>query len=102
MNRNQAQRNIRNSNDLCAFVEELGYRDSGNHFAQLQLHNGAHASSLLNFFDDNPGAIEAIQEWLLNTSHVDEECEEVDEDDLEEEIPPTEKYTSTSSVESNS
>ena len=81
MNRKEAQQLIRNGEAFCKFVEKLGYKD-GNHLPQLQCNNGAHASSLLNFFDDNPGAIEAIQEWLLNTSHVDnDEEEEIDDDE---------------------
>lgn len=98
MNYREAQKRIRNSDDLCAFVEKLGYRN-GNHFPQLQLNNGAHVTSLLNFFDDNPGAIEAIQEFVLDSTLVsddeDEDEEEVDEDECEEECPTTEPSPST-------
>lgn len=89
---------VRGSEDLCLIAEELGYKSTGR-FAinQLQCNNGAFVSSLLSMLDDNPGLMENIQEWLSDNhpdvnDDEDEECEEVDEDDLEEEVPPTENY----------
>ena len=51
---------MRTSADLAAVVEQLGYR--GN---QLQFSNGAFVTSITDFFDDNPGALGAVQEWIL-------------------------------------
>ena len=47
--------------DLCALVEQLGYRGS---FQQLTFNNGASVSSLLNFLEDNPGCVESILDWV--------------------------------------
>ncbi len=51
--------------DLCKMAELMGYKDTGR-FAinQLQLRNGAFVSSLIRFFEDNPGLIETIHEWV--------------------------------------
>lgn len=79
---------LRNGSDLCKLVEELGYKDNGNHFPQLQLNNRAHVSSLLNFFDDNPGALEKVQEFIMDSKFlVSDDSEE--EEEVEEEEPPT-------------
>lgn len=56
---------LRTSADLCKLAEELGY---GGFPQQLQCSNGAFVSSLMNFFDDNPGAMEAIQNWILENA----------------------------------
>jgi hypothetical protein len=69
---------LRRSEDLCKLAEMLGYRRS---FGQLQCSNGAYVSSLLDFFDDNPGAMEALHEWVVD--HID--AYELPEDDEEEE-----------------
>jgi len=60
------------SEDLCALVEKLGYGDS--RFGQLQCSNRAYVSSLLEFFDDNPGAMECLAEWI--GEHHDEVTDE--------------------------
>lgn len=57
--------NLRKSDDLCKLAEMLGY---GGFPMQLQCNNGAYVSSLLNFFDDNPGAMEAIQNWIIESN----------------------------------
>lgn len=70
---------LRSSDDLCRLAEVLGYKGAVD---QLQCRNGAFVSSLLAFFDDNPGVMEAIQEWVLENSSLNEEdsCEECGED----------------------
>jgi hypothetical protein len=70
------RRRIHCSDDLCSLVEDLGYNNSPK---QLQCNNGSYVSSLMHFFDDNPGAMEAVQEWILNNSELDDD----DEEDLE-------------------
>lgn len=73
---------VRSSEDLCALVEKIGYKGGGR-FAinQLQCSNGAFASSLLRFFDDNPGAMEAVQEWIAdNADSVTDDKEEIEEE----------------------
>lgn len=62
-------RSIRNSEDLCKLAEDLGY---GGFPHQLQNNNGAYVSSLTNFLNDNPGAIEALVEWALENCDLDE------------------------------
>ena len=89
MNRREVeQARIRKSDDLVKLAADLGYDTYPN---QLQCSNGAHVSSLLNFFDDNPGALEAVRDWVLENSDLDEddeeeECEE-EEDDSGDEVP---------------
>ncbi len=69
-----------NSADLCKLAETLEYRGFVD---QLQLKNGAYASSLLAFFDDNPGAIEAVTDWVLDNLAEDDEDEEFEDDEDE-------------------
>jgi hypothetical protein len=71
---------IRNADDLCKLAEMLGY---GEKWGQLQCSNGAFVSSLLSFFNDNPGAIEAVHGFVMQNLDVydlDEEEEELDEE----------------------
>ena len=81
---------LRKSDDLVKLAADLGYDTYPN---QLQCNNGAHVSGLLNFFDDNPGAMEALRDWVLENSDLDEDEEEEDEEECEEEevgvnLPP--------------
>jgi hypothetical protein len=46
---------------LCKLVETLGYKDP-QYFGTLN--NRASIGSLVLFFEDNPGAIESIQNWI--------------------------------------
>lgn len=72
---------IRKSDDLCKMAEDLGYKCP---WGQLQCNNGAFVSSLLDFLDDNPGAMEAIQEWVLENCDLEETDDEEDECENEE------------------
>ncbi len=74
---------LHNSQDLCALVEKVGYND--HNFRQLINNNGSAVSSLTDFFDDNPGAMEAVQEWILENVDLEEDSEEDDFDDEVEE-----------------
>lgn len=67
---------LRGSDDLCKLAEMLGYRPEPG-FGQLQCKNGAFVSSLLEFFNDNPGAIEAVHNFVLE--NID--CYELEEDE---------------------
>lgn len=70
---------MRSSEDLCKLAEVLGYGGPPN---QLQCNNGAYVSSMVHFFDSNPGALEAIQNWVLENEaawDIDEEEEVEDE-----------------------
>lgn len=62
--------------DLCHLVEELGYR---NFPQQLQNNNGTFVSSLTNFLEDNPGAIQSIYDWIEENYE-----EELSEEQVEE------------------
>lgn len=68
---------LRRSDDLCRLIEEVtdDYRDGPK---QLQCSNGAFVSSLLNFLDDNPEALEVLRDWIVKTYGTDEP-EETDE-----------------------
>ena len=46
---------------LCKFVRALGYRDVQK-FGQLS--QDASVGDLVEFFEDNPGAIDAIIDWI--------------------------------------
>mgnify|MGYP001585028116 CR=1 FL=1 len=70
---------FRNSADLCRLAETLGYSRP---YGQLQCENGAFVSSLLDFFNDNPGAIQAVVEWAME-NHPEVSEEEEEEDDPE-------------------
>jgi hypothetical protein len=73
---------LRNSDDLCKLAEMLGYRDT--RFGQLQCNNGAFVSSLLDFFNDNPGAREAVHSFVMeniDSYELDEDEEEEEEDE---------------------
>lgn len=54
---------IKTTDQLCSFIEKFGYRKEPK---QLQCKNGAYVSSLLHFFADNPGAMEAIQQFIVD------------------------------------
>jgi hypothetical protein len=78
---------IRNADDLCTLAEMLGYGSS--RFGQLQCNNGAFVSSLLDFFNDNPGAIEAVHTFVMeNIDSYDLDEEEEEEEELDEEACP--------------
>lgn len=67
---------FRTSQDLCKLAEMLGY---GDRFGQLQNENGSFVSSLLNFFDDNPGAMTTIADWVIDNHDLPDEEEPDDE-----------------------
>lgn len=46
---------------LCKLVHALGYKDS-QYFGQLS--NGTSIGDLMEFFEDNSGAIDAVIEWI--------------------------------------
>lgn len=85
MNRKEFQ-NLRSEGnrgfqDLCRLAEELHYGGYG-FPQQLQNNNGTFVSSLINFLEDNPGAIQAIYDWI--DENYDEELSEEEEEDEEE------------------
>lgn len=51
----------RGSKGLCKMAALLGYKDP---LHQLQVDSTCSVGDLLYFFDDNPGAIEALTEWV--------------------------------------
>lgn len=74
--------NIYNAEGLCQLAEMLGYGKGP--LNQLQCSNGAFVTSLLDFFNDNPGAIEAVQQFVVKNADVfclDEDDEEEEDDD---------------------
>ena len=77
---------LRNSDDLCKLAEMLGYRTKG--WGQLQCNNGAFVSSLLDFFNDNPGAIEAVHNFVLENIEAYDLEKEEEEEELDDEACP--------------
>lgn len=56
---------VRDAKSLIKFLEErTDYKEHGNYMDIGQLSNGAHIHVLLNFLDDNPGAIDGITEFM--------------------------------------
>lgn len=78
---------VRKTEDLAELVEQLGYNDPS--FKQLLFNNGAAASSLIDFFDDNPGALDVIVNWIeenhkdnfTDTDYAEQEDEEIADDE---------------------
>lgn len=66
---------------LAAMARLLGYREQ---WGQLQFNNGATASDLFAFFDDNPGAVEAVVNWVLEEGRTRDGEQLRDEDDEED------------------
>lgn len=67
----------RGVSNLCKLVSLLGYRDP---FQQGQLSDGGCFGDLICFLEDNPGAMEAVVDWIRENHD-----EEIEEDDEEEE-----------------
>ena len=75
---------------LCQLVGDLGYRDPQH---SMQLTRTACVGNLLMFLEDNPGAIEAIENWvrdinskemvssLADVTDTSALCEDDDEDE---------------------
>jgi len=51
--------------NLCKLVSALDYRDP-QYFGQLE--RGACIGDLICFLEDNSGAIQALQEWIIDTA----------------------------------
>ena len=56
--RNEGRQGVINT---CKIVRALGYKDPN---YSMQLDRGAYLSDLLLFLEDNPGALEAIGDWI--------------------------------------
>lgn len=63
--------------DLAKMAEALGY---GGFPQQLQFNNGCFVSSILNFFEDNPGAVEALHDWVRENYAQDLEANDADDE----------------------
>lgn len=57
---------------LCSLVSALGYKD---HNHSMQLSQGASLGDLMNFLEDNSGAIEEVIEWIKRQSGTDWESQ---------------------------
>ena len=66
---------------LCKMARLLGYQDP---FHQLINDDGTVVGDLLEFFEDNPGACEAVIEWVLEEGRT-RDGEPLDDDEDEEE-----------------
>jgi len=58
---------------LCKLARQLGYKDP---CFQLMNDDGTVVGDMLYFFEDNPGAIEAVVNWVLEHYDLEEEEEE--------------------------
>jgi hypothetical protein len=75
---------------LAMMARKLGYTSPG--FEQLHFNNGASATNLFDFLGDNPGAIEAIIDWVL-AEGLDSNGEPLTDDDESDESDPDEDDT---------
>lgn len=66
---------LNKSEDLVKLAADLGY---DTYPQQLICNNGAAVSGLLNFFDDNPGAMQAVMDWV-NDNYDEDECDDEEE-----------------------
>lgn len=57
--------------NLCLILRALGYKDPLN---RLQYANGACVGDLLEFLEDNPGAIEAILNFITENNIKGKQC----------------------------
>lgn len=64
--------------NLCKLVAAIGYNDP---FRQGSLSRGGRTGDLIVFFEDNPGALQAVVDWI--TEHGTDEWKE----NLESELP---------------
>lgn len=74
--RTEGSSGIRNLGRICRL---LGYKD----FQNFGYFDGASYGDLINFLEDNPGAVEAIYEWMLE--NYTEELDELVKSDENEE-----------------
>ena len=63
---------------LCQMARKLGYKDPA---SQLINSDGSVVGDFLYFLEDNPGAIEAIVEWVLQNHDLDDDEENEEEED---------------------
>jgi hypothetical protein len=54
--------------NLCRIANAIGYKDTM-YFGQF--HQNGSYGDLINFLEDNPGAVDAVKEWI-----IDQNCEE--------------------------
>ena len=67
---------------LCGLARKLGYKDPA---YQLANSDGTIVGDLLCFFDDNPGACEAVIEWVLTNQKILNVVEDEDEEETDDE-----------------
>jgi len=77
----EIQRTKQSAQGIAKLARDLGYVEQ---WEQLQFPNGASATNLIEFLDDNPGACEAIVQWVLEEGRF-RDGEEIPEDDSDEE-----------------
>lgn len=61
---------------LCNLARRAGYKDP---LYRLQNRDGSFIGDLLLFFEDNPGAIEAIYDWSMEHLEIEEEDEKAED-----------------------
>lgn len=79
---------------LCKIARALGYKDD-NYYGQLD--TNASIGDLINFLEDNSGAIQAVVDWITNLNDdgmvttLCESIQELPEDDADEDDEFTEE-----------
>lgn len=76
---NEGRRGVEN---LCKLARVIGYKDN-QYFGQLS--NGSSIGDLIEFLEDNSGAIDAVIEWM-GTINAPEWKEAIKEELVEEEV----------------
>lgn len=68
--------------EFALICKKLGYQSK---FTQLDFNNGASATNLFDFFSDNPGAISALKDWIIDNKEHFVQLTDEDEEDEERE-----------------
>jgi len=76
--RNDIENAKQSAEGIALVARKLGYTEA---WEQLQFRNGASATNLIEFLDDNPGACEAILQWILDEGCTRDGEKIEDEDD---------------------
>lgn len=82
MKRSEVESTKQTLKGLCGLARKLGYKDP---YHQLHNDDGTVVGDLLEFFEDNPGACEAVIEWVLDEGGPRDGSKLIDDDDEQEE-----------------
>ena len=71
--------------DLCVLARSV---NGPAYFQQLINNNGTSVSDLIEFLENNPGAIQAIYDWVEAEDHFCQDCGELKDESEEDHVCP--------------